>query len=379
MELKKILLDLRNTINEIDELILNLLSKRRKIAIKIAKKKIANNFPIKDKNREKELLQKLLHIGKLYQLSEKYIQKIFQIIIQDSIMIQQQIQIQLNQKNNFKQKIFSCLGPYGSYSYIVSTKFITQYYENYIIKEYNNFQDIFVSIENNQSHYAIVPIENSTSGFIDEVYDLLCLKKLTIVGECYLPIQNCLLVKPGTTLKAINYIYSHNQVFQQCSTFIKKFPNWNIEYTHSTAQAMQIVAQNNNNNTAAIGNKNSAKFYKLHVILEKISNIKNNNTRFFILTKNNILISDIPSNKITILLKTKEMILFQIILLLYSQNIPIIQLESNLDYQKHIKEIIYLEIQAHIRDKRIQKILKILKTKNISIQILGCYPTFNTL
>ncbi|CAL4043097.1 Bifunctional chorismate mutase/prephenate dehydratase [Buchnera aphidicola (Takecallis arundicolens)] len=379
MELKKILLNLRNTINEIDELILNLLSKRRKIAIKIAKKKIANNFPIKDQNRENELLQKLLHIGKLYQLPEKYIQKIFQIIIQDSVMIQQQIKIQLNQKNNFKKKIFSCLGPYGSYSYIISTKFTTQYYKNYIIKEYNNFQDIFVSIENNQSHYAIVPIENSTSGFIYEVYHLLCSKKLTIVGECYLPIKNCLLVKPGTKFKEINHVYSHNQVFKQCSIFITKFPNWNTQYTHSTAQAMQIVSQNNNNNTAAIGNKNSAKFYKLHPILKQISNIKNNNTRFFILTKNNILISDITSNKITVLLKTKEMILFKIILLLYSQNIPIIQLESNLDYQNNIKEIIYLEIQAHIKDSRIQKILKILKKKDISIQILGCYPVFNIL
>ncbi|WP_343128064.1 chorismate mutase [Buchnera aphidicola (Takecallis taiwana)] len=379
MELKKILSNLRNKINEIDELMLKLIAQRRKIAVKIAKKKISNNFPIKDKNREKELLQKLAYISNLYQLPEEYIQKIFQIIINDSVMIQQQIKKKYNQKNPLKQTIFSCLGPYGSYSYIASKKFITQYYENYIIKEYNNFKNIFISIKNNQANYAIVPIENSTSGFIDEVYQLICKKQLTIVGECYLPIENCLLVKPGTKLETINHIYSHEQVFQQCCIFIKRFPHCKIHYTESTAQAMKIISNKNNNNIAAIGNKNSAKFYNLDVILKNISNTKNNNTRFFILTKNNILISDITPKKVTILLKTKESYLFQIITLLYMQKIPIIQLQSSINYKNYIKEIIYLEIQAHIQDDNLQKTLKVIKKQNISIKILGCYSTFNIL
>lgn len=377
MKLKTVLLKLRNKINEIDELILHLLSQRRKIAIKIAKKKIINDLPIKDKNREKELLQELYHIGEMYQLPKKYIQKIFHDIIEDSIMVQKIVKIKIKQKKSLSQKIFSYLGPEGSYSHIASIKYIKQYYKNYTLKKYRNFHDIFNSLENNESDYAIVPIENNSSGIINEVYKLLCTKKINIVGECYLPIQHCLLAKSNTTLKNIKNIYSHNQVFKQCQKFIKNFKHWNIVHTNSTAEAMKIISTSTQNDIAAIGDKCNVNFYKLNVILEKISDHAKNKTRFLILTQKKTTEPKIISNKITLILKTQKILLFEIVTLLYTQKITTIQLQSKLYIHDNIKEKIYLEIEERIEQKNIEKTLTILKNRNISIKILGCYPTYN--
>ncbi|QCI26055.1 chorismate mutase [Buchnera aphidicola] len=377
MQTKKILLKLRHQINEIDELILQLLSKRRKVAIKIGKKKIINNLPIKDKIREKELLKELYQIGKMYQLPKEYIKQIFYIIVTDSVIIQNIVKKKSIQHQNIPKKIFCCLGPCGSYSYIISMKFLKKYQKNYILHQYHNFRDMFSSLEKKKSEYAIVPIENSSSGFIHEVYNLLCQKKFNIVGECYLPIQHCLLVKKNTQIENIKNVYSHHQALQQCSKFIKKFNKWNLRYTKSTAEAMQMISNHHTNDTAAIGDQCNAKIYQLNIIFKKISNCTNNTTRFLILSTKKTTLLNLSCNKTTLLLKTQEILLFQIIMILYIQKISVVQLQSELYNKKNFKEKIYLEINENIEQKNVQKILTLLQKKNISVKILGCYPVYN--
>ncbi|WP_343182401.1 chorismate mutase [Buchnera aphidicola] len=377
MTSKKILLKLRNQINQIDKLILDLLYKRRTLAISIAKKKIIHKFLIQDRTREKELLQNLILMGEKYHLSAKYIKKIFNIIIQDSVTIQTKITNKFIQNTNLKNPIFSFLGPTGSYSYIASMKYIKKYHNNYAIQQHKNFEDILHSVENNQSNYAIVPIENSFSGFIRPVYNLLFKTKLKIIGECYLPINHCLLTKSKILLSEIKVIYSHAQSFEQCSKFIQKYKYGKIKYTNSTSEAMQIVSNMDKNNIAAIGDKNSAKIYQLQTISENISNSLNNNTRFFILTKNIIHNLNIIPIKSTLILTTKKNLLFSIIIQLNKKKIKILQLESQLYNEKPIKEMIYIEILGHTHDEKIKHILQDFEKQDILINILGSYPTLD--
>jgi hypothetical protein len=90
-----------------------------------------------------------------------------------------------------------------------------------------------------------VPIENTSSGAINDVYDLLQHTSLSLVGELTIPIDHCVLVSGSTDLSNIETVYSHPQPFQQCSQFLNRYPNWKIEYTESTSAAMEKVAQAN--------------------------------------------------------------------------------------------------------------------------------------
>lgn len=97
----------------------------------------------------------------------------------------------------------------------------------------------------------MVPIENTSSGGINDVYDLLQHTSLSIVGELTIPIDHCVLVSTSTDADKIQTVYSHPQPFQQCSQYLSRYPHWKIEYTESTSAAMEKVAQANSPAVAA--------------------------------------------------------------------------------------------------------------------------------
>ncbi|CAL4322326.1 chorismate mutase [Buchnera aphidicola] len=378
MNLKNTLLELRKKINIIDKKLLILLSQRRNIAIQIAKNKIINQYPIRDKKREKELLEKLIIFGKKKLLSKNYIQEIFERIIQDSVIIQKKIQKNINIYEYLKTPTFSILGPKGSYSYIAATQYAKKKYENFQIIEHTNFYKIFQAVENKQSNYGIIPIENRSSGFIQEVYDLLYNTNLYIVEELIIPINHCLLVKPSTYIEDIKIVYSHSQPFQQCKNFMEKFPNWKTEYTESTSCAIEKVSRSKKNNTAAIGNENTGIIHGLQSIRKNIANYQNNQTRFIVLTNEKIHTASMKTSKIILMINIlkKQYKLSNILLLFKINKISILKIESKKYINKNfIKETCYIEIQKFLKQKTLENILFLLKEKNISIKFIGCYPT----
>ena len=135
------------------------------------------------------------------------------------------------------------LGPKGSYSHLAARQYAARHFEQFIESGCAKFADIFEQVETGQADYAVVPIENTSSGGINDVYDLLQHTSLSIVGELTLPIDHCVLVSSSTDADKIETVYSHPQPFQQCSQYLSRYPHWKIEYTESTSAAMEKVAQ----------------------------------------------------------------------------------------------------------------------------------------
>lgn len=378
MQYTHILSNIRCEINKIDQEILFLLSKRKKIVTQIVQKKIINNIPIQDVKREKELLNNLKSLCKKYFLNKNYIIEIFKIIVEDSVMLQKKIKKQHDENKGMKKKQIAFLGPKGSYSYISTEKYIQKYKKKYHKKKYDNFIEIFQSVKNNKTKYAIVPIENSYSGFIKPVHSMLIKNKLKIYSEFYIPIKHCILSHINTTLENITTIYSHPQSFQQCSKFIQNFPNWKIKYTNSTSQAMKIISQINTHNTAAIGSKIGKKIYNLQIIKKNISNDVNNKTRFIILSKEKYKINKSQPIKATLIIKNKIIKKDDIIKIFHKQHvlisiiIPIIYVVNNKK-----KMGFYIETKEHTQLSDINKIIDYLQKNKILIKCLGKYPKLN--
>lgn len=239
------LLAIRDKISALDEKLVSLLAERRGLAIEVGKAKLASHRPVRDIDRERDLLERLITIGKTHQLDAHYITRLFQLIIEDSVLTQQTLlQQHLNQINPHSARI-AFLGPKGSYSHLAARQYAARHFEQFIESGCLKFSDIFNQVETGQADYAVVPIENTSSGGINDVYDLLQHTSLSIVGEMTVPIDHCLLVNAGATLDTIETVYSHPQPFQQCSQFLSHYPQWKIEYTESTSAAMEKVAQAN--------------------------------------------------------------------------------------------------------------------------------------
>src|SRR5690606_16947186 len=110
-----------------------------------------------------------------------------------------------------------------------------------------SFDEIVQAVESGHADYGFLPIENTSSGSINEVYDVLQHTSLSIVGETTIEVSHCLLGKPGSKLNDIKTVYAHPQPISQCSRYLSQHKDLRLEYCSSSAEAMEKVNQSADN------------------------------------------------------------------------------------------------------------------------------------
>lgn len=375
------LLALRDKISALDVKLLTLLAKRRELTVEVGKAKLSSHRPVRDIDRERDLLERLITLGKAHHLDAHYITRLFQLIIEDSVLTQQALlQQHLNKTNPHSARV-AFLGPKGSYSHLAARHYAARHFEQFIESGCPKFADIFNQVETGQADYAVVPIENTSSGAINDVYDLLQHTNLSIVGELTIPIDHCVLVAGSTNLEQIETVYSHPQPFQQCSQFLNRYPHWKIEYTESTSAAMGKVAQADSPLVAALGNEAGGVLYGLQVLERNLANQTQNITRFIVLARKPIEVSSQVPAKTTLLMATGQQAgaLVEALLVLRNHTLIMTRLESRPIYGNPWEEMFYLDIQANQHSAEMQKALKELTGITRSLKVLGCYPSENVV
>ena len=370
---------IRQQITQIDRSLLKLLSERHRLAFDVVRSKEITQKPLRDEEREQQLLQELIQFSENenYQLEPQYITQIFQRIIEDSVLTQQvYLQKKLNQQREQNIHI-AFLGKRGSYSHLASRMYAARYQEQMIELSCDTFAQIFERVERGDADFGILPLENTTSGSINDVYDLLQHTNLSLVGELAYPIKHCVLVNEPKDLTQIDTLYSHPQVIQQCSQFINSLDRVHIEYCESSSHAMQLVASLNKPNIAALGNEDGGHLYGLSVLKADITNQANNITRFIVIAREPMSVSPQISSKTLLLMRTNQHAgaLVDALLVFKNHQIKMTKLESRPIYGKPWEEMFYLEIEANIHHPNTQQALEQLRQHSTFLKILGCYPS----
>lgn len=375
------LLAIRDKITTLDSELLTLLANRRQLSADIAQFKLNTHRPIRDKNRERELLDLLIEKGKNVGLDGFYISRIFQMIIEDSVLTQQAIlQQHLNATPNESARI-AYLGPKGSYSHIATRQYAARHFDTFVDCTCQKFDDIFTLVDTGQADYGLLPIENTSSGAINDVYDLLQTTSISIVGEIRIPINHALLTSVDSNPEELQTIYSHPQPFQQCSHYLNQYPNWKIEYCESTAAAMEKVALAQSPHVAAIGSEAGGSLYGLKPLANNLANQQINVTRFIVIARKAIDVSDQVPAKTTFLMATGQQAgaLVDALMILKKYDIIMTKLESRPINGTPWEEMFYIDVQANLRDINMQKALHDLSQTTRSLKILGCYPSENVV
>ncbi|TEA27591.1 bifunctional chorismate mutase/prephenate dehydratase [Candidatus Schmidhempelia bombi] len=372
---------LQSEIDNLDKKLLQLLAARRDIATEISNKKIEANLPLRDIDHENFILKAWLAEGQKYQLDEYYISRLCQMIVEENILAEQKILQQHINASTLKIAKFAFLGPKGSYSHLAARRYANIHLDQLIECSCTNFSAVFQQLEDGFVDYSIVPIENSSSGSINEVYDLLQKTNLHIIGEIALPIDHCILATKHTNITNIDTVYSHAQPFQQCTHFLASYPHWKIVYCDSTSSAMKMVAELNQPNVAAIGNKEGGALYGLHVLNHNFADQKQNITRFIVLARKAIDVSSQIPAKTTILMKTGQHsgALVDALLVLRKYNIAMTKLESRPIHGNPWEEMFYIDLQGNLSSLSMQQALKALSSTTLFFKILGCYPSASLL
>ncbi|QSX34729.1 prephenate dehydratase [Shewanella avicenniae] len=368
---------LRELITSLDNELLTLLSKRRMLSIEVARSKESDIRPIRDTTREKELLARLVQQGRDQGLDAHYVLSLYHTIIEDSVLNQQAyLQGQANPENRKHRTSVAYLGARGSYSFLAATRYCQRRQIEMQDIGCASFDEIANAVESGHADFGFLPIENTSSGSINEVFDLLQHTNLAIVGETTIDVGHCLLAKPDSKLEDIKTLYAHPQPISQCSRYLAQNGHYKLQYCSSSAEAMEQV-QHGDHTVAAIGSAEGGALYGLDSLEEGLANQKVNRTRFIVVARKAIDVPEQVPAKTTLIMATgqKPGALVDTLLVLKAHNINMSKLESRPIAGTPWEEMFYLDVDANIASTNMQRALKELERIARFIKVLGCYAS----
>ncbi|MCF2946706.1 prephenate dehydratase [Paraglaciecola aquimarina] len=369
--------EIRVKITELDSNLLELLAQRQQLTNYVAETKIKNQIPVRDHKREEQLLIRLIKQGKKHNLDAHYVTQIFHVILEDSVLNQQaMLAANANPGSTLSVNRVAFLGNKGTYSYLATQKYFSRRSGELIEIGCQSFAEIIKKVETNEADYAVLPIENTSSGSINEVYDQLQHTSLSVVGELTHPIQHTLLVNQETELSKIKTLYAHPQVFAQCSHFLAELGNVEVKPCDSSSAAMIKVAELNSNSVAAIGSEAGGNLYGLHAIKSNLANQKENHSRFFVVAREAVNVPLQVPAKTTLVMSTvqKPGALVDALVVLRDNNINMTKLESRPITGNPWEEMFYIDVEGNVQDGPMQEALEVLQAMARTFKVLGCYP-----
>ena len=268
-------------------------------------------------------------------------------------------------------KIFYFQGVHGAYSELAGKNI----YPDSKSIPCKTFEEMFESVRDKKANIAIVPIENSRSGRVADTQRLIPESQLKIVGEYFLEVNHCLMGVPGSTLKDIKRIYSHEQGIAQCR---KKIINnkKDMVIVADTAGAAKMISETNNKEDAAIASNLAAKIYNLDILESNFQDFENNVTRFLIMSNE----LNIPKvNEIDLMttlvfeVRSIPAALYKSLGGLASNGVNMTKLESYINPQGFDVAQFYMDIEGHPNNRNVKLALEEMKFFCKHIDILGVY------
>ncbi|MBS3994330.1 MAG: prephenate dehydratase [Alkaliphilus sp.] len=261
-------------------------------------------------------------------------------------------------------------GVSGSFSEEALFLYFKENFETVTVPE---FEDIFKGIINNDFDYGILPLENSSTGAITHVYDLLNQNEVYIIGETFLKVKHHLLALPQADIEDIKEVYSHPQGFEQSRPFLKMYPSWKLIPHYNTAKSAELVMKTQNKTMAAIASLRAAELYGLNILREGINTNSSNTTRFITLGKN--LTFEEQSNKVSIVLATKHTAgsLYKVLKNFAENSINMLKIESRPIPDRPWEYFFYVDFEGNLEDGKILKTIDRIKEDSEYFKMLGNY------
>jgi len=358
--LKPDLNTVRSQIDEIDEEIQTLITKRARLAEKVAQAKYAEekNPTFYRPEREATILRQVIERNQKNEspLQDDTIARIFREIMSACLALQKQLTV-------------AFLGPEGTYSQAAVFKHFGHAVR---VRPQQTIDDIFRAVEAGNAQYGVVPVENSTEGGVNHGLDCFIGSPLRICGEVELPIHHNLLSK-NKNIKDISRVYAHQQSLAQCRIWLDTYlPTAERIAVSSNAEAARRAATKKA--SAAIAGKAAAEIYQLQILVSHIENNANNVTRFAIVGTEDVPISDCDKTSLLLSTSNEAGSLYRLLQIFAEHGVSMTRIESRPSHQGIWEYVFFIDIKGHIEDPIVEKALNELKSHTTLFKHLGSYP-----
>lgn len=372
--------ELRNEIDQIDEKLVELFVERMDTSEKIAQYKKENSLPVFDPARERQKLNEISeHIdNKIHTYTDALYSLIFELsrTYQDKhLYCDAPLAAEIAEAIDSTEKLFpsrptvACQGVEGAYSQLACEKLFAVPNIMYC----NTFESVFAAIDKGLCRYGILPLENSTAGSVNKIYDLMMHYDFSIVRSTRLKVDHSLLVNKGTKLSQIKEIFSHEQAISQCDDFLKTLGNVKITPCENTAVAAKMVFESGRSDVAAFSSHACAEIYGLDCLDDAVQDQGNNYTRFICISKKLEIYPGADKTSIMLVLPHKPGSLYKVLARFFALGINLIKLESRPIPNSDFEFMFYFDLDTSIYSEEFIQLICGLDSICSEFKYLGSY------
>ena len=372
------LLELRNELDGIDKQIVELYEKRMNVCGQVAEYKIETGKRVFDKEREKQKLEAVRALTH-NDFNAYGVTELFEQIMAMSRKLQYRLlaehdsvgKLSFSKVDHFDTSkcrvVFQ--GAEGAYS---QAAMIQYFGEGVNCFHVDTFRDAMLAIDEGSADFAVLPIENSSAGIVSEIYDLLVEFENYIVGEQIIPINHCLLGCAGTKISDIKTVYSHAQSLMQSAHYLQE-KGWQQISMKNNAFAAQKVAEDKNPTEAAIASEYAAKVYGLEILEKGVNDLKENSTRFIIITNQKVFSKDASKISLCFEVNHESGALYHALSHLFYNGLNMTKIESRPLEGRHWEYRFFVDFEGNMEDSAVKNALRGLREETRNMKILGNY------
>ena len=372
------LLELRDKLDVIDAQIVELYEKRMDICSQVADYKIKNGKKVFDRIREQEKLAKVKSLTH-NEFNGHGIVELFEQIMSMSRKLQYQLLaangsegrlpfIGVDELETRKARVVF-QGAEGAYSQAAMMQYFGDEVNSFHV---DTFRDAMSAIDEGSADFAVLPIENSTAGIVNEIYDLLVEYENYIVGEQVIRIEHCLLGVPGTKIEDIKTVYSHPQSLMQSAKYLADH-DWQQISMQNNAFAAKKVADEKDMTQAAIASEHAGKVYGLEVLKKGVNHSGTNSTRFIIVTNQKIFKKDAGKISICLEVPHESGSLYHMLSHFIYNNLNMTKIESRPMPDRNWEYRFFIDFEGNLSDGAVKNALRGLRDEARNMKILGNY------
>lgn len=366
----------RAKIDGIDKEIVRLFQERMGIATDVAAFKRSTGKKVFDPKREEEKISTLCALAK-DEFNRTGIEDLFRQIMSISRKYQYQILGPAVNEIPFREvetldvdedTRIVCFGEHGAFTEQAMEEVFGK---NITAFNKETFREVMETVAEGEAKYGVLPIENTSTGGITDIYDLLLDYDVTIVAEHIIKVDQDLLGLPGTSLEEVKMVYSHPQGLMQCARFLENHPEMMTKSYSSTAGAAKKVAQDQDRTKAAIASKRAAEAFGLEVIRPSINYESKNYTRFIIISNQRIFLSD--ANKLSLCFEVKHQVgaLYNMLANFYYNDLSLTKIESRPIENRNWEYRFFVDVEGNINSPGVGNALASLKEIASKLSVLG--------
>lgn len=375
--------DIREEIDRIDEELTALLCRRLDCAAQVAAYKEAHGLPVLNAERERAVIEQVRRDSEPYDTEKKGYGDANALVFASMMDVSRALQHrQLAAGEALRQAIDGaartlpaggearvvCAGRPGAFAHEAASRMFPGCAPQFVTA----FTEVVEAVKHGEADYGVLPVENSSTGSVNEVYDLIMANRLTISAAAEVPVSHCLLAKPGIGREALRAVYSHHQALSQCADYIAAHELESRQYSN-TAAAAEMVALSADDSACAIASKKAGEIYGLEIVDENIQTVTGNCTRFIAISSKLV----IPDNadKISLLFCIPHVTgsLYRTLARFAMEGLNLTKIESRPVRSGEFEYAFYLDFEGNLHQRRTVDLLCALSEEMPAFTFMGNY------